>query len=96
MWSSSAPEVIILYEETSRDRNYYKPKVAGHYRIMVKVLQLSNIGLDVAAEQQLHAVMAKLHVWGNVLPPKQAEQVIPSRTPGTHSQEKITEMLTAI
>lgn len=34
MWSSSAPEVIILDKETSKDRNHYKAKGAGCFWIM--------------------------------------------------------------
>lgn len=69
MWSSSVPEVIILDDETSRDRNHYTAKVAGHYWITVKVLpglQLSTIGLDIATSQQLHAVMVKTHCVGQL------------------------------
>ena len=69
MWSSSVPEVIILDDETSRDRNHYKTKVAGHYWIMVKVLpglQLSTTGLDIATSQHLHAVMVKTHHVGQL------------------------------
>lgn len=69
MWSSSVPEVIILDDETSRDRNHYKTKVAGHYWIMVKVLpglQLSTIGLDIATLQQLPAVMVQTRCVGQL------------------------------